>query len=141
MYGSGYSAGCRLPPSDASDRAGRRLLGGGIALFALNFIIGGVIGGFILAWRLIVAVWYVPPTVYRLIVADFASWGIWKTAARADGKIHNLMEKDSLFPQVCKQLSHSLTTCSLRTFPQRLLRRNLLSIEENPFMLKLKYIF
>ena len=25
-------------------------LGGGIALFALNFIIGGVIGGFILAW-------------------------------------------------------------------------------------------
>ena len=43
-------------------------LGGGIALFALNFIIGGVIGGFILAWRLIVAVWYVPLTVYRLIV-------------------------------------------------------------------------
>ena len=43
-------------------------LGGGIALFALNFIIGGVIGGFVLAWRLIVAVWYVPLTVYRLIV-------------------------------------------------------------------------
>ena len=43
-------------------------LGGGIALFALNLIIGGVIGGFILAWRLIVAVWYVPLTVYRLIV-------------------------------------------------------------------------
>ena len=40
-------------------------LGGGIALFALNFIIGGVIGGFVLAWRLIVAVWYVPLTVYR----------------------------------------------------------------------------
>ena len=31
-------------------------IGGGIALFALNFIIGGVIGGFVLAWRLIVAV-------------------------------------------------------------------------------------
>ena len=43
-------------------------IGGGIALFALNFIIGGVIGGFVLAWRLIVAVWYVPLTVYRLIV-------------------------------------------------------------------------
>ncbi len=43
-------------------------LGGGIALFALNFIIGGVIGGFVLAWRLIVAVWYVPLTVYRRIV-------------------------------------------------------------------------
>lgn len=58
------------PPSDVPlDRAGRRLPGcGGIALFALNFIIGGVIGGFILAWRLIVAVWYVPLTVYRLIV-------------------------------------------------------------------------
>ena len=38
------------------------------SLFALNFIIGGVIGGFVLAWRLIVAVWYVPLTVYRLIV-------------------------------------------------------------------------
>ena len=45
-------------------------LGGGIALFALNFIIGGVIGGFVLAWRLIVAVWYVPLTVYRLIVGE-----------------------------------------------------------------------
>ena len=46
-------------------------LGGGIALFALfalNFIIGGVIGGFVLVWRLIVAVWYVPLTVYRLLV-------------------------------------------------------------------------
>ena len=35
---------------------------------------------------------------------------IWKTAVRADGQsIHNLMEKTSLFHQVCKQLSHSLT--------------------------------
>ena len=41
--------------------------GGGIALFALNFIIGGVIGGFILVWRLIVAALYVPLTMYRLI--------------------------------------------------------------------------
>lgn len=57
------------PLSDVPlDRTGRRLLGGGIALFALNFILGGVIGGFVLAWRLIVAVWYVPLTVYRLIV-------------------------------------------------------------------------
>lgn len=38
-------------------------LGGGIALFALNFIIGGVIGAFVLVWRLIVAVWYVPLTI------------------------------------------------------------------------------
>ena len=57
------------PPSDVPlDRTGWCSLGGGIALFALNFIIGGVIGGFVLAWRLIVAVWYVPLTVYRLIM-------------------------------------------------------------------------
>lgn len=43
-------------------------LGGGIALFALNFILGGVIGGFILVWRLLVAACYVPLTAYRLIV-------------------------------------------------------------------------
>ena len=33
-------------------------LGGGIALFVLNFILAGIIGGFVLVWRLIVAVWY-----------------------------------------------------------------------------------
>lgn len=27
--------------------------------FSLNFIIGGIIGGFILTWRLVVAVWYI----------------------------------------------------------------------------------
>ena len=43
-------------------------LGGGIALFALNLILAGIIGGFVLAWWLIVAVWYVPLTVWRLIV-------------------------------------------------------------------------
>lgn len=36
--------------------AGRSSLGGGIALFVLNFILAGIIGGFVLAWRLIVAV-------------------------------------------------------------------------------------
>ena len=43
--------------------------GGGIAVFALSFILGGVIGGFVLAWHLLVAAWYVPLTAYRLIVA------------------------------------------------------------------------
>ena len=43
--------------------------GGGIAIFALSFILGGVIGGFVLAWCLLVAAWYVPLTAYRLIVA------------------------------------------------------------------------
>ena len=42
--------------------------GGGIATFAFNFIIGGIIGGFVLVWRLLVAAWYVPLTAYRLIV-------------------------------------------------------------------------
>lgn len=46
---------------------GSSSMGGGIALFALNFIIGGIIGGFVLTWRLIVAVWYVPLTLYRLV--------------------------------------------------------------------------
>ena len=70
MYGSGYSAGCRLASIGCASGSCRAAApwGGGIALFALNFIIGGVIGGFVLAWRLIVAVWYVPLTVYRLIV-------------------------------------------------------------------------
>lgn len=45
----------------------RSSMGSGVALFALNFIIGGIIGGFILAWRLIVAVCYVPLTMYRMI--------------------------------------------------------------------------
>ena len=43
-------------------------LGGGIALFVLNFILAGLIGGAVLVWRLLVAAWYVPVTAYRLIV-------------------------------------------------------------------------
>ncbi len=43
-------------------------LGGGAVLFVLNFVIGGIIGGFVLVWRLLVAAWYVPLTIYRLIV-------------------------------------------------------------------------
>ena len=46
---------------------GGRSFGGSIAVFALNFLIGGVIGGFVLVWRLLVAAWYIPLTVYRLI--------------------------------------------------------------------------
>ena len=42
-------------------------LGGGIALFALSFILAGIIGGFVLVWRLIVAAWYVQLTVWKLI--------------------------------------------------------------------------
>ena len=48
---------------------GGRSFGSGIAVAAFGFVVGGVIGGFVLAWRLLVAAWYVPLTAYRLIVA------------------------------------------------------------------------
>lgn len=45
-------------------------LGTGIALFLLNFVFAGLIGGCVLVWRLLVAAWYVPLTLYRLLTAD-----------------------------------------------------------------------
>ena len=64
---------------------------------------------------------------------------IWKTAARADGKaIHNLMEKDKPFPtglQTAFPQPRNLD--SLRTFPQRLLRR--LSILSYPILMRKYY--
>ena len=42
-------------------------LSGTVGVFALNLVIGGLIGGVILIWKLAVAVWYLPLTVYRLI--------------------------------------------------------------------------
>ena len=42
-------------------------LGGSVGIIAVNFIIGGLIGGVILTWRLVVAVWYIPLTIYRLL--------------------------------------------------------------------------
>lgn len=36
-----------------------------IALF--NIVIGAMIGGFILIWRLLVAVWYIPITVIKFV--------------------------------------------------------------------------
>ncbi len=44
-------------------------LSGTVGIWALNFIIGGLIGGVILVWRLLVAVYYIPLTVVRLIAA------------------------------------------------------------------------
>lgn len=38
-----------------------------VGIFALNFIVGGLIGGVILIWRLLVAAWYIPLTIYRLL--------------------------------------------------------------------------
>lgn len=47
-------------------------LGGGIAMFLLNFVFAGLIGGCVLVWRLLVAAWYVPLTLYRLLTAGCA---------------------------------------------------------------------
>ena len=44
-------------------------LGTGIAMGCFNIAIGALIGGFILIWKLLVAVWYVPVTVVKLIRA------------------------------------------------------------------------
>lgn len=38
-----------------------------IGIFAVNIIIGGIIGIFVLAWKLVVAAWYIPLTIYRLV--------------------------------------------------------------------------
>ena len=42
-------------------------IAGTVGIVALNFIVGGIIGGVILIWRLVVAVWYIPLTIYRLL--------------------------------------------------------------------------
>ena len=73
----------------------------------------------------------------------FCVMEIWKTAARADGKaIHNLMEKDKPFPQVCKQLSHSLAILAVYAHSHNAYYGEICFFYRNrtPFMLKLKYI-
>ena len=39
---------------------------------AFNFVFAGLIGGCVLVWRLLVAAWYVPLTLYRLLTASCA---------------------------------------------------------------------
>lgn len=48
-------------------------LSGSIGIWALNFIIGGLIGGVIIVWRLLVAAWYLILTVYRIVTFNSAS--------------------------------------------------------------------
>ena len=45
-------------------------IAGAVGIVALNFIVGGIIGGVILIWRLAVAVWYIPLTIYRLLTVN-----------------------------------------------------------------------
>ena len=44
-------------------------MGVGIAMSCFNIAIGALIGGIVLIWKLLVAVWYVPLTAVRLITA------------------------------------------------------------------------
>lgn len=48
-------------------------LGGTVGVWALNFIIGGLIGGVIIVWRLLVAAWYLILTVYRIVTFNSES--------------------------------------------------------------------
>ena len=42
-------------------------ISGTVGVVALNIVLGGLIGGVILIYRLAVAVWYLPLTIYRLL--------------------------------------------------------------------------
>lgn len=42
-------------------------IGGTVGIWALNIIVGGIIGSVVLIWKLLVAAWYIPLTIYRLI--------------------------------------------------------------------------
>ena len=42
-------------------------ISGTVGVIALNIVLGGLIGGVILIYRLAVAVWYLPLTIYRLV--------------------------------------------------------------------------
>ena len=42
-------------------------ISGTVGVAALNLVLGGLIGGVILIWKLAVALWYLPLTIYRLV--------------------------------------------------------------------------
>ena len=42
-------------------------ISGTVGVVALNLVLGGLIGGVILIWKLAVAIWYLPLTIYRLV--------------------------------------------------------------------------
>ncbi|WP_243271595.1 DUF6050 family protein [[Clostridium] symbiosum] len=48
-------------------------LGGTVGVWAFNIIIGGLIGGVVVVWRLLVAAWYMILTVYRLVTYNSKS--------------------------------------------------------------------
>ena len=38
-----------------------------LGIFAVNIIAGGLIGCIVIVWQLLVAAWYIPLTIYRLV--------------------------------------------------------------------------
>lgn len=48
-------------------------LGGTLGTWAINFIVGGLIGGFVLVWRMLCAAWYVILTIYRILTYNSES--------------------------------------------------------------------
>lgn len=48
-------------------------IGGTVGTWAFNFIIGGLIGGVVIVWRLLCAAWYLILTVYRLLTYNSES--------------------------------------------------------------------
>ena len=47
--------------------SGRSSISFTIGIIAVNFIVDGMVGIVVLAWKLLVAAWYVPLTIYRLL--------------------------------------------------------------------------
>jgi len=47
--------------------SGRSSISFTIGIIAVNFIVDGMIGIVVLVWKLLVAAWYVPLTIYRLL--------------------------------------------------------------------------
>ena len=62
---------CGLPFGIGKLRTWFYMRGGSVgtaaAIFILNFVLGGLIGGFVLIWKLIIAVYYILVSIIRLI--------------------------------------------------------------------------
>ncbi|MDR1961338.1 MAG: DUF6050 family protein [Gracilibacteraceae bacterium] len=59
-------------------------LGGTLGIWAINFIIGALIGSFIIIWRLARAAWYLILTVYRLLTYNSNSNRLAKNIVYSD---------------------------------------------------------
>ena len=40
---------------------------GTMGIILMDLVVGGIIGGVVLLWRLVVGAWYIPLTIYRLL--------------------------------------------------------------------------